>query len=72
MWERLMDWLGGGDKNPFRPVQQVPKTGTNTEILLSQTQRLELKAAVESPAERPSETTLIRRADAGQDSSLII
>jgi len=70
LWLRLLQWLKGGSR---LPVQQVPKTGTNTDILLSKTQRMELKQAVESPLERSSDTTtLIRRSDAGSDSQLII
>ena|SRR6266478_4550434 len=72
IWTRFVEWLHGDAHNPFRPVQQVPKTGTNTEILLSQTQRLKLKDAVESPGERTSETTLIRRADSSQDNASLI
>ena len=72
IWARFVEWLNGHNQNPFRPVQQVPKTGTNTEILLSQTQRLKLKDAVESPGERTSETTLIRRAESSQDSASLI
>jgi hypothetical protein len=45
--------------------------GTNTEILLSQTQQKNLKAAVESPRLRTSDTDTVRRADSG-DSTLII
>ena len=72
IWARFVDWLNGQDQNPFRPVQQVPKTGTNTEILLSQTQRLKLRDAVDSPGERSSETSMIRRADSSQDSASLI
>jgi hypothetical protein len=69
LWERFVQWLNGGKSDGVG--QQVPKVGTNTEILLSQTQKLKLKEAVESPGERTSETTLIRRSDSGQDGLII-
>ena len=71
-WERIMQWLNADDSQPRRPGQQVPKTGTNTEILLSQTQKMRLKDAVESPGERPSETGFLRRSESQDNSHLII
>lgn len=72
VWERFVQWLKGNEGRSLQGVQQVPKTGTNTEILLSQTQKLQLKDAVESPGERTSDTTFLKRADAGQDGSHLI
>jgi hypothetical protein len=73
IWERFVYWLNGDASQLKRPVQQVPKTGTHTDILLSQSQKVELKQAVDSPLqERTSDTSLLRRADTGQDSQLII
>jgi len=71
LWERLMQWLGGGQGHASRPLQQVPKIGTHTEILLYQTQKIKLKDAVESPGERPSDTGFTRKPD-DQESQLII
>jgi hypothetical protein len=48
---------------------QVPKTGTNTEILLSQTQKIKLKDAVESPGAPSSETSFAVKADSNADQS---
>jgi len=66
LWERVMSWLNGGASEETRPGGQLPQIGTNTEILLSQSQAKHLKAAVESPLlERSSDTTSARRADSG-------
>ena len=73
MWERFLHWFNGNADHSKLRVQQLPKTGTNTDILLSQTQKMDLKEAVESPLrERTSDTTSFTRKDVGQDSSLII
>ncbi len=72
IWGRFLQWLNGHESQPRRSVLQVPKTGTNTEILLSQTQRIKLKDAVESPGERPSDTGFARKSDAAQESSNLI
>jgi len=72
-WERLVAWLREDAHSASQSVQQVPKTGTNTDILLSQAEKLKLKAAVESPLlERTSDSTMIRRENASQEGSLII
>ena len=72
-WERVLAWCQQVGPSGKPPVQQVPKTGTNTDILLSQTQKLTLKDAVESPnLERESDTSLIRRADVAQENSQLI
>jgi len=66
LWERFTSWLNGEAGEQIRPVGQLPQNGTNTEILLSQSQAKRLKAAVEAPLlERTSDTTSIRRADSG-------
>jgi len=71
LWERFTSWLNGGASEETRPAGQLPQIGTNTEILLSQSQAKHLKAAVESPLlERTSDTTSVRRADSG-DSLMI-
>ena len=71
LWERFKNWLTAQDTQAQRPGQQVPKIGTNTEILLSQTQKIRLTEAVESPGERPSDTGFVRKPE-NQDSQLII
>jgi len=73
IWDRFMKWLDGDDDQPLQLGQQLPKRGTNTDILLSQTQKTRLTQAVESPMERNSDTTsFVKRSDSSQDSSLII
>ncbi len=69
IWQRFLQWLDGGKDQPLRLGQQVPKTGTNTEILLSQTQKVQLISAVESPLlERTSDTTsFVRRTEPGRE-----
>ncbi len=72
MWGRLLRWLDG-ETSPMRSGQQVPKTGTNTEILLSQTQARALKEAVTFSGERPADTTtFVKRTDSSQDNSELI
>ena len=72
-WERFMRWLHGGENQSDLLVMQVPKTGTNTEILLSQTEKSKLTEAVESPLHRSSDTTsFVRKSESGSDSQLII
>jgi len=71
LWQRLIQWLHGGANRTGQSVQQVPKTGTNTEILLSSTQKIQLTEAVEAPGERTSDTSFIRRSES-QDNQLII
>ena len=68
IWERLVQWLHG---KANAPVPQLPKTGTHTDILLSQSQKLQLKQAVESPIERSSDSTFYRKSESGQDSLII-
>ena len=71
LWERFTSWLNGEAGDKTRPAGQLPQIGTNTEILLSQSQAKRLKAAVETPLlERTSDTTSARRADSG-DSLMI-
>jgi len=66
LWERFTSWLNVGAGGRTKPAGQLPQIGTNTEILLSQSQAKYLKAAVESPLlERTSDTTTARRADSG-------
>ena len=73
IWQRLLQWLNADRAQSKGPVQLLPKTGTQTDILLSQNQKLELKQAVEAPLERTSDTTsYLRKSDAGQDNQLII
>ena len=72
IWRRFVQWLDGEDSEPRRLVLQVPKTGTDTDILLSRTQKLRLTDAVESPGERTSDSSFIRRSDIGGDQGLII
>lgn len=72
MWERFVHWLNGADGSGTRPVLQVPKTGTNTEILLSQTQKIILSEAVESPGGLASDTSFRRKSDQGQDGAQLI
>ena len=73
LWERVLAWWQQAGPARKSPVQQVPKTGTNTDILLSQTQKLTLKDAVESPnLERESDTSLVRRTEAAQENSQLI
>jgi len=69
IWQRLRRWLNGGKDQPLQLGQQVPKTGTNTEILLSHTQQVELKTAVETPLlERTSDTTnFVRKSESGPE-----
>jgi hypothetical protein len=69
IWERFVQWLDGDEAQPGRPVMQVPKIGTNTEILLSQTQKIKLTNAFEAPDERTSETSFARKEETEQDSS---
>ncbi len=69
LWERFVQWLDGDKAQADRPGVQVPKIGTNTEILLSQTQKLKLKDAVEGSGERLSDTSFARKEDSQQDSS---
>ena len=59
----------GQKDQPVQLGQQVPKTGTNTEILLSHTQQVQLKTAVESPLlERTTDTTnFVRKAESGPE-----
>ena len=71
IWQRFICWFNGGVKPAGQPAQQVPKTGTNTEILLSQYEQKKLKEAVDfRPFERNSDTSFYRKSDEG--SSLII
>jgi hypothetical protein len=71
-WERFLAWWQQAGPKTSELVQPVPKTGTNTDILLSQTQALTLKDAVESPnLQRESDTSFIKR-EGAQESSLII
>lgn len=73
IWDRFMQWLNHEDGQPLRLGQQLPKTGTNTDILLSESQKMRLVQAVEAPMERSSDTTsFTRRGDSSQDSPLII
>ena len=73
LWERVLGWWQQEEPSRNQPVQQVPKTGTNTDILLSQTQALTLKDAVESPnLERESDTSFVRRAEAAQENPQLI
>ena len=69
IWDRFVQWLNGDKGQPRRTVLQVPKTGTNTEILLSQTQRIKLKDAVESPGQPSSDTSFARKTEPGQENS---
>ena len=70
IWERFIHWL---NNDASGRVQQLPKTGTNTDILLSQSQKIQLKQAVDSPVlERDTDTSVLRKSDAGQDSSQLI
>jgi len=74
IWKRFLHWLDGEQSQPMPLGQQLPKTGTNTEILLSQTQKIRLEAAVDSPhLGRTSDTTsFVRRDSTEQSSDLII
>ena len=72
MWRRFVQWLEGEESLASQLGQQVPKTGTNTEILLSQTQALQLKDAVASPGERTSDTSFVRRDSSPENLQLII
>lgn len=71
LWERFVGWLNGDEEQPRHLAAQVPKTGTNTEILLSQTQKLKLQKAFESPGERSFDTGFARRSESTEDSSSI-
>jgi hypothetical protein len=63
LWESFVAWLNSGSR---QPVLRVPEIKTDTDILLSQTQQLELKKAVESPTmQRDSDSAFIRRSDSG-------
>ena len=72
VWERFVQWLHGNANQLDRSVQQVPKTGTNTEILLSKTQKILLAEAVEPPGEKASDTSFRRKSEAGPNSSELI
>ena len=72
MWERFVQWLNGASSTGTRPVLQVPKTGTNTEILLSQTQKTLLSEAVEPPGESASDTSFRRKNEQGQEGAQLI
>jgi hypothetical protein len=73
LWERVLGWWQQAGPKTSEPVQQVPKSGTNTDILLSQTQALTLKDAVESPnLQRESDTSHLRRNEAGQENPQLI
>ena len=69
IWQRLLRWFDGQKNQPAQLGQQVPKTGTNTEILLSHTQQVQLKTAVESPLlERTTDTTnFVRKSESGPE-----
>ena len=76
IWERFLHWLNAESAAAKAPVQQLPKTGTNTDILLSKTQKQELKKAVESPLvdrlSASSDTSFLRKSDSNDNSNLII
>jgi hypothetical protein len=73
LWERVLGWWQQQGAACKTPAQQVPKTGTNTDILLSQTQALTLKDAVESPnLQRESDTSFVRRTEAVQENPQLI
>ncbi len=69
IWQRLLRWFDGQKNQPLQLGQQVPKTGTNTDILLSHTQQVQLKTAVEAPLlERTTDTTnFVRKCDSGPE-----
>ncbi len=69
LWGQLLRWLAGDKEQPPEPVLQVPKTGTNTEVLLSLTQRESLEAVVDERRGYPSGTTFLRRQSGDAKSS---
>ena len=58
IWGRLVQWLHG---KANAPVPQLPKTGTHTDILLSQTQRTDMQSAVDAPIYPTADTTYFTR-----------
>ncbi len=69
LWGQLLRWLAGDKAQTPEPVLQVPKTGTNTEVLLSLTQRESLEAVVDERRGYPSGTTCLRRQSGDAKSS---
>src|SRR6266849_6380064 len=69
LWGQLLRWLARDKEQPPEPVLQVPKTGTNTEVLLSLTQRESLEATVDERRGYPSGTTFLRRQSGDAKSS---
>ena len=49
LWDRLLLWLRDEEPGRISLPQQAPKTGTDTEILLSLTDRQNLESAMGSP-----------------------
>ncbi len=74
LWQKLLRWLHGADQQLDSSLLQVPKTGTNTEILLTNSKKDELQRAIDAPMERSSDTTTFfrRKSDGGQDDAPMI
>ena len=65
LWERFVGWLHRNEV--AQPATQVPKSGTNTDILLSKTQRIDLQSAVDAPIYPTADTTYFTRRSAKEN-----
>jgi hypothetical protein len=72
LWERFLSWLNDEEEAALPSVRQAPKTGTNTEILLSQTQKSQLQTALDAPPEFMGDTAFFKPRRCDDESKLII